>query len=494
MTTRQLFVVIFFLALVVMPLRETTDPDLGWHLATGEYVLTQGIPTSDPFSFTRFGEFWTAHEWLTDVIMALIVRAVGLPGLIVFYAGVIALTFGLVYARSDGQPYLAAFVVLLAALVSGITWGARPQMINLLGMAFFTWVIEGVRVKQLRWRALWLLPLGSALWANLHSGYLVGVVLVAVYAVGEVLTLLTPGLFGRDDGRALGWPGVKWLGGTAVACLLAAAANPQGVFLWIYPFFTLGSGAMQTYIQEWQSPNFQFFPFWPFAGLLGLGVLTWLVSGRKPTWTDLLLFGGTGLAGLWSARHVSLFAVVAAPVVLRALTPWLRNVLASTPLRPLVYPEAAPSTTPLLKGVNIVVFVVLVGLGGLQLVNVVQRNEAAMARVFPVAAVDYLIDSGLADQPGWNSYNWGGYLIWRGIPVFVDGRADVYYDEFLLYYLQTFQAQPGWEIPLNDYSVGWVLTETGNPLATVLTLSPAWESAYSDGQADIFVRVNEYGE
>ncbi|MEJ2748246.1 MAG: hypothetical protein P8183_10115, partial [Anaerolineae bacterium] len=128
MSTRRLFVFLFVLALLAMGVRETLDPDMWWHLRTGEYILQAGIPRHDVFSFTVPHHEWVTHEWLSQVFMWLVYQWAGLPGLMVVFAALIALTFWLVYRCSVGRPYLAAFVTLLAAITSAIVWGARPQI------------------------------------------------------------------------------------------------------------------------------------------------------------------------------------------------------------------------------------------------------------------------------------------------------------------------------------------------------------------------------
>jgi hypothetical protein len=115
-------------------------------------------------------------------------------------------------------------------------------------------------------------------------------------------------------------------------------------------------------------------------------------------------------------------------------------------------------------------------------------NEEAVAGRYPEAAVDYLVESGLDDQPGYNSYNWGGYLIWRGLPVYVDGRADVCGDEFLHYYRRTFDLTSRWQQPLDEYQVVYVLIERHSPLSNLLTASDRWELAYDDALASVFTR------
>jgi hypothetical protein len=121
--------------------------------------------------------------------------------------------------------------------------------------------------------------------------------------------------------------------------------------------------------------------------------------------------------------------------------------------------------------------------------NTIILNDEEIARVYPVTAVDYLEQSGLAGMNGYNSYNWGGYLIWRGVPVFVDGRADVYGDDFLFYYRRTFEIGEDWQEPLNAFDVAYVLMERDSPLSVVLLQAEGWQEAYSDDLARVFVRA-----
>ncbi|MCA9946363.1 MAG: hypothetical protein KC449_22925, partial [Anaerolineales bacterium] len=486
MNTKRLFVALFAIALFTMAVRETLDPDMWWHLRTGEYILQHGIPAQDVFTFTVPQHAWVTHEWLSQLIMWLVYLAGGLPGLILFFAALIALTFGLLYLACAGRPYLPAFIVLFAAITSAIVWGARPQIFNLLLTAVFVLIIERVKDSKWRPRTLWWLPLLTLVWANLHSGYLLGVVLLGTYAVGD----LAQRWLATKTERTLGKTAVTHLFAVTFVSFLAAAVNPSGIELWVYPFLTLGSGAMQAYIQEWLSPDFHQTYFWPFAGMLALGVLGWIFSKNDRstltptlslkgegavlspyegegqgggethapvTITDLLLFLGTGAAGLLSARHIPLFAIVATPIIVRH---WLA-VLDLDPTG-LISRTANPQREkPLGSGLfvvlNWVILLVAVGTAVLYTLTKIDNNQTAIAARYPVAAVDYLQETGLDEARGYNSYNWGGYLIWRGVPVFVDGRADVYGDPFLLRYRETFEVRATWQEPLDEYNVDYVL-------------------------------------
>ncbi|UCG25459.1 MAG: hypothetical protein JSW55_05560 [Chloroflexota bacterium] len=480
LTVRRLFAVLLFLAIFVMAVRETLDPDMWWHLRTGQVILEQGIPRQDIYSFTVPDHRWITHEWLSEVVMWLGYQAAGLYGLILVSAALVSLAFALVYKRCLGRPYLAGFVILLAALASAPFWGVRPQLFNMLFTAAFVFLVEGYKDGKIGRRGLWALPLLTLLWANMHSGYLVGIALLLAYLAGESITLI----MGWRRERGLTWLALRWLGVMTLASFLIAVLNPNGPALWIYPFFTLGSNAMQSYIQEWASPDFHQVIFWPFAALLGVGLLAMVVARRAPSLTDGLLFGGTAAAGLLSARHIPIFAIVASPIICRQLLLALEETRFYALLSGQATQEHA-SRLALLNGLLLLVALVvaaswsLVKLGG---------NEAAIAGRYPEAAVDYLVENGLDDQRGYNSYNWGGYLIWRGLPVYVDGRADVYGDEFLHYYRRTFDLTERWRQPLDDYEVDYVLVEHHSPLSNLLTASDRWQLAFDDNLASIFTR------
>jgi hypothetical protein len=122
------------------------------------------------------------------------------------------------------------------------------------------------------------------------------------------------------------------------------------------------------------------------------------------------------------------------------------------------------------------------------------NNHLSVEKTFPVAATDYLIESGLSETNIYNHYEWGGYLIWRRIPVFIDGRTELYGDEFFLSYLQAFEARHDWQEPLEEYDVETIIMPQNSALATVLTVSTDWDEVYVDDQARIFGRAEETAE
>src|SRR5438093_9600180 len=128
LTPRQLLAALVPIALLVLAARPDSDPDLWWHMRTGQWVIENGaVPHTDPFSFTMTGTHWVAHEWLADIGLYELYRLGGFGALTLATTFIVGLTFLIVYKLSSLRSHLAIFTTILAALTSAVTWGPRPQ-------------------------------------------------------------------------------------------------------------------------------------------------------------------------------------------------------------------------------------------------------------------------------------------------------------------------------------------------------------------------------
>jgi hypothetical protein len=480
MTLRRVFSALLFVQLFSIGVRETLDPDMWWHLRTGEHILAHGIPRHDVFSFTVSDHEWITHEWLSEVFMWAVYSLGGLPALSVAFAALSALSFWLVYCCSDGRPYLAGFVVVLAAFAAAPSFGVRPQMFTLLMVAAFTYVVEGYRKGCFKPRVLLVLPLLTILWVNLHGGYLLGIGLLLTYVAGDILE----GLLSQQNDRLRLASEARRLAMIVVACLAASALNPNGVAAWTFPFGTLGSAFINQNIVGWRSPDFHSYIYWPFAVLVAVGIVALAMRSTRSPATDVLLLLGTAAAGFMSVYHIGAFGVVAMPIVTRSLARSAHTTMAGAPLH--APDERTMSGYRALANGAILCFGVLATL--IVDFHRLSKNAAAVANIYPEAAVSFLEREGLAARHGYNSFAWGGYLIWHRIPVFVDGRNEVYGDKFLSYYLKAFGITDEWRKPLDEFDVAYVLVERSSPLGVLLATSGEWREAYADGVARVFTR------
>jgi len=98
---------------------------------------------------------------------------------------------------------------------------------------------------------LWLIPVVMGVWGNLHAGFSIGFIFLAGTIAGESLATL----FNRNGEHVIGWRGVGRLALVSVASAAALVVNPYGLQMLSVPFQTVGIGALQDFIQEWNSPQ-----------------------------------------------------------------------------------------------------------------------------------------------------------------------------------------------------------------------------------------------
>lgn len=476
LTIERTAVIVLFMLVFALAARVPVDTDTWWHLRSGEYILNTGFITADPFSYTMQGTSWINHSWGSQIVLYGFWQLGGFTGLVIYMAGLATAGMIFIYAMCEGSAYLRAFAIILGAATAAVFWSPRPQMLSFFLSAVALYLLFLYKYKK-RDR-LWLYPPLMALWGNLHAGFAIGFILLSAVIVGEtMIRLLNP------SGSNISWRGIGKLVLVGLVSAAALVINPYGLQILTVPFQTVGIGALRNFIQEWNSPNFQGREMWPFVLLL-LGVLGAAgASRRRLDWTEFFLVGGTAFMGLLAGRNVAVFAVAATPI----LTFHLNDILVERGWAI----RATRRTTSLMALVNVLLLVVILAAALVKTASVVLPKlvNETMETTLPVKAVEFIHDT---EPPGpiFNSYNWGGYLVYalRDYPVFVDGRTDLYGDAFLTTYLQTAIGGDEWRETLDRYGARLVLVETQSGLARRLRDEPGWHEAYSDDLAVVFER------
>jgi len=124
-------------------------------------------------------------------------------------------------------------------------------------------------------------------------------------------------------------------------------------------------------------------------------------------------------------------------------------------------------------------------LSGARLAIPIVRVDGATA---PVTALQH-VPAALAAQPVFNDYGFGGYLIWRGVRSFIDGRSDMYGDAFTQAYLRAEQPDPAaLDALLQRWKVAWTMLAANDPVVGVMDRKPGWRRLYADRYAVVHVR------
>jgi hypothetical protein len=361
------------------------SPDLWWLLADGRLIAESGhIPQQDPFSWSAPGAPWHNDQWLSGWLAFQVYRVAGLEGLHLCKALLLTGSLALLLdtgrrLRSDGQIgwLVPALAITLLGAEGRFFFDVRAYLFTYLCLALlWRWLQLQKRLNPI---AIFVL---FAVWANLHGGVSAGLLLLGLSA------------FVRRDRQLVALIGLA---------TLAACCNPSGIWLLLHPLRLLGSPWGQ-YLNEWP-------PLWRKPGLFTLCLLSmslWIPCAllMRPRWQkeDLVLLG-FAMFCLTGWRHIPLYALLALPrwcLHLRGPAwSWqacAMGLLFWSGLKPLSLADPGQTlVVPVQAGIEF--------------------------QMFPVQACNWLQDHPNLPHKLFHPYGLGGYLLWRGYQVGIDGRA-----------------------------------------------------------------------
>jgi hypothetical protein len=449
-----------------------SDPDSHWHIAVGNWILEhRAVPTVDIYSFTFTGHPWIAKEWLSQVLLATAYDLGGWGGVVALGAAALAASFALLLRLllNDLKPMPALLFTVAAITMAAPHFLARP---HLLAFPFMLWWVAGlVRAVEERRAPRPILLLAMLLWANLHGGFTLGLVLAGAFALDA--------LVGARDGAERRKLFLDWLK-FGIASLLVACITPYGPESMLVTLRIFELGDALAAISEWKSPNFQGQPMQELILLVGLYLA--LSRGLKVPVVRLLVVIGLVHLFLRYARNAELLAMLA-PLV---LAPLLARQWPSLQPRREAVSRLEAFARPAGRGAVALglAFAALFAAGLVRFGHV----EPPMTTT-PSAALDHVREAGIHGRV-LNDYSYGGYLIQAGIPTFIDGRGELYGGDFIKRYVKAVNLQGGQSLEdlLDQYRIDWTFLAKNAPANKLLAHLPGWHRAYGDDQATIFVR------
>jgi hypothetical protein len=477
-----------FVALLLVLLLNTADGllgdgDTGYHIKTGEVILATGkVPRADIYSFITPTLKWTAHEWLSEVIMASVYQFSSLTGVVVFFAVLLAMTHWLLYVilrtRSD-DILLCTVVTLLATVTASSHWLARPHVFSMPLTLIWYFLLD--RFQYEGKPTLIYLPAIMLLWVNLHGGFILGIVLLSIYLAGNLVYS-----FSASPTRALRHrANVKALCLTTLLTIVAGVVNPFGVEIFWFPFRVTSDRFIMDWVIEFMSPNFH--QALPFKYMFVAVIAALALARRRLNLIESALLTLFSYMALYSVRHVSVFAIIVAPILLRISS----GHCASLPRRLSEFYHARRKLFADLDGQLVGKLWPVIGMSIALGVPLWGAFRASFSdKVFPVAAVEFLKREKLSGNM-FNNDEFGDYLIfsaWPQYKVFTDGRSDMYGEKHGSPYLKVAGLQPGWKEILNRYDISWIFFQTKTTLSAALMEQPEWHPIYSDQVATVFVR------
>jgi hypothetical protein len=453
-------------------LKPLGDPDIWWHLKTGQWMLEHGqLPSEDPFSYTSSADLSPSiqrslrSQWLGQVLLYAAYDLGGYPGLNFLKAFFVIFPFVLVYlfsVRRRCSPVAAVLIMspaLLTILTTSVLSFERPQAFSFSLIILLLLVMEQLRRRPKKWTWALVLFLLLALWVNVHGGFILGVVLTAVYGAG---LLAEWGVYKDKEAKRT----LAYLGGGGLALLVVALVAMPQIYGYFYGFVLgtvknlLGIGVESAGIRgnilEYRS---LWSAYRDFGYLSPLFIIVFMVftlvalamkylRERKVDFPEVLVVSVIVLFGVSYSRG-SLFALVVLPLFLAVAAGRLKKP------EGWMFPAAC------------LVLSFIVGFSAWkstpwQLRPLAVQRDGWVDMEFPSGAVEF-IRAHEIQGPMFNKLEWGGYLIWRLYPeykVFIDGRM---LDSRVTWsYLAVQGARGQWKSTLETFGVNFMLFELVN--------------------------------
>jgi hypothetical protein len=459
------------------------DADTALHIRIGQQILASGaIPHVDPYSFSKPGQTWYAFEWGTETIFGWLYNSFSFKGVVLLAGLVIALYITLLLKYSlwrGANGLISLVVVLMTATASLIHFHARPHLFTLLFLTVATWILEYNRRNG--GRLIWTLVPLTAVWANLHGGFMIFLVLLALRCVG----CAAEAWLWQQSER---WKEAVQLAIVGLACGAASLINPYGIYLHLHILETLRSSWIMTHVSEFMSPVFRSQEMYYFMILLfaGLFSVVSLVRSRhlvEPLWILFLAY-----ASLSSVRHATIFVLVAAPVIASEASRWWASLADGQSRASLLgmLDDISQKFSVNLRGTSVFIPACIVALA---VMPGLQFPRAFNIDAVPMKMVDKHLDL-LSSGRLLASDQIADYLIFRNAhqKVFIDSRHNYYGDNIGNDYIAMAGGGSAWRSLLDKYGIDVVLAETNEPISSLVKTAAGWTVVDSDKQYTLFER------
>jgi hypothetical protein len=482
-------VYVFLAALIVFAFLigfyKIANADIWWHMKTGELILSHGIPTTDPYSFTAFGNHWVTHEWLAEVLFYLLYSLGGITMLMVFKGIMSVLIAYIIFDFGIKNNIIAPITAAVAMFtVAGMSYmlNARPHTFTFFFLAILAYHLfkKSESAKAFKTERWVVLPIIFLFWANIHAGFILGLAIYWVVVGREIILAgKTKDKF-NNRLKTYGLPAIF----AAAVCLI----NPNTYEIFTYPIMISTNPIFKSTISEWVSPIYLGPNEWLaksilyLASVLGLGTAIFHIK-RRPDIS--LIVVAVGVSAWLAMRNIQNYVVVLAFAILAI--PSLSTFKAK---------KISLYIKPTLAIVACIWMIVL-----FYLVRDYQRQNGKLGYGIakdsvPVDAAAFLNETGFEGNI-LNILSDGGYLIWAGYPkwrVFVDGRLDVYGPVQIDNYRRVVEGGPGAFSILDQLNVGAALLPMPPNIGAIrnqLALNSQWALVYYDDYYLIYLKRNE---
>lgn len=416
-------------------------------------MLNHGILRKDVFSWSVNGKYWMSHEWLFEIIIYSLKIVFG--KFHVFVYSFIFLSFLLLFIFYTNKnkflkniPYSLLYIISFFVLIAN-NIQARPHIISFSLLALTIYVLYDLYKNEYS-KKLYFLPVVTIIWANVHGGSSnLSYLLCFLFVIGGLFKFK----FSKIESYRLSKRQfIKYIV-IMFICMMCVCINAHGFRMFIYPYQNMLDTTMLNNITEWQASNLNVSYHYVYYAFLVFIIFTFLFSNNKIEFMDLLLCGFSAYLGLKSIRFWAYIYIIMSFVIFDYVKERKND-----------------------KGTFTCIFII-----SLFFISFTLINYKHIVNVKFNAYLDSdIIDAVRNENPKWlfNMYDYGGDLVYNDLPVFIDGRADLYSKYNYKDYINISKLKGDYVKLIEKYDFDYFLVNKNYSINTYLKYNSSYEVIY----------------
>lgn len=441
------------------------ETDYFWHIKAGEYMFKHGPLHNDIFSWYVTGKYWMSHEWLFEIIIYYLKLLFGHSHVLIYSFFSLCLLSLILFLPNKKEyikniPYTLFLLLFLFPFIM-VCIQARPHLLSFSLLALTFYFLYDL-FKNEDSKKIYFLPLISIIWANIHGGssnlpYL----LCLIFIVGGLFSFN----YQKIEAKRLNSKQIRKYTFVMLLCMISVCINIHGFKMFIYPYENMANTVMLKNISEWRNTSLnESFHYVYYAFLLFI-FFTMLFSKEKINFLDLLLFGFGAYLGLKSIRFWLYVYIFMHYIIFKYV-----------------------KKKELDKGTNYCLLIISLFF----LTSFIMNAKDIFSMTYEYNLNSKIISIIKKEKPQrlFNMYDYGGELIYYNIPVFIDGRADLYSKYNYQDYLNISNLNKDYVKLINKYNFDYFLVSKDYPIYTYLKYNEKYQIIYQNSSSAIYKNID----
>lgn len=459
-----LFILLIISISLFLMLFLKVDSDYLWHISVGKYIYNNGIITHDVFSWYMIGKYWFSHEWGFELIIYLLKILFGKYHLFLYsFFNILILLLFIYFTNKEGfnKNKLFSLIWLSFALILNLYIVGRPHLISFIFIAITMYILYDL-FNYSNSKKIYLLPLISLFWVNIHGG---SSNLIYIFSFIFMFISLIDFKFNKIESIKKENSVILKYFIFGLLSLFIGVINPHGIEMISYPYVNMLDTLMLKSIYEWQPSNIGIGFHLPFFIISFIILSIMVLSNKKIRLIDIIIYIFILYLGLKSIRFWPFIYIIMS-----------YSIFYYIPFR------KEDSYTK--ETYFIVSFFLLISF-------MVSFNSIIKESNKNINLNKKIINIIKKENPKrlYNLYNFGGELIYNDIKVFIDGRADLYSKYNLKDALDISYLRGDYEKIINKYNFDYFLVSSEFSINTYLKYNNNYKLIYSNKDLFFYKKI-----